>query len=280
MLTRDIENDLLQHLQQNLPEHSFKEVLEYAVFPAGKLFRPHLVHSLANDLGEIQNDHRVLASFVEIHHAYTLVHDDLPCMDNDDIRRGKPSTHKKFGQWQAVLAGDALMSASYGLLAKIRTSKLNLLRKFNCWATGAKGLILGQVMDMGLESQQSLKRLLTMHQLKTSRLIQICLVGAYYISKGHTLQSYKDMMKLGLAMGISFQLLDDLKEVALDEVNQHEKEVSPYFLYGEQKMLELIYQQNEIINEICSRYKLENVRRMYSDYWDKSKTVISKKISI
>lgn len=280
MLIHDIENDLKQHLQQFLPGHNFTRVLEYAVLPAGKLFRPLLVHSVAQDLGQTQSDHKILASFVEIHHAYTLVHDDLPCMDNDDFRRGKPSTHKKFGQWQAVLAGDALLGASYGLLAQLSPEKINWLLKFTSWATGAKGLILGQVMDMGLESQKSLKHLLTMHELKTSRLIQICLVGAYHISKAHSLKSYKDMMKLGQAMGISFQLLDDLKEVALDEVNEHEKEVSPYFLYGEEKMIEMIRHQNDVIFDICSRNQLTNVSKMYGNYWEKSKEVINKKIKI
>ncbi|HLT22262.1 MAG TPA: polyprenyl synthetase family protein, partial [Bacteriovoracaceae bacterium] len=85
------------------------KILDYAVLPAGKLFRPKLVEAIALDLGlQITQDHLHLATAVEIHHAYTLVHDDLPAMDDDQYRRGKLSTHAAFNEWKAILAGDAL----------------------------------------------------------------------------------------------------------------------------------------------------------------------------
>jgi geranylgeranyl pyrophosphate synthase len=276
----EIDKYLEIHLGQHLPFHEFKAVLEYAVLPPGKLFRPRLVHAMANDLKVHGNDHALLGSFVEIHHAYTLVHDDLPSMDDDDIRRGKAATHKKFNEWKAILAGDALLNLSFGLLHQISPNKLPWLLKFASWTTGPKGLILGQVMDMGHESQQSLQQLLQMHRLKTSRLIQLSLVGSYYLSKGLNLTSYKDIMKLGNAMGLAFQLLDDLKEVALDEVNEHEKEVNPYFHYGEDEVLKLIRKQNQTIKHICGKYSFESVYGMYEAYWEKSCQIISKKIQI
>lgn len=272
--------DLKQSLGKHLPGHSYNEVLEYVLFPPGKLFRPKLVHAMATDLGDITKDHRLLASLVEIHHAYTLVHDDLPSMDNDDFRRGRAATHKKFNEWKAILAGDALLNVSFGILSEISLSKLAWLLKFTSWTTGAKGLILGQVMDMGNESQSSLKSLLRMHELKTSRLIQLCIVGSFHLSRELTLRDYKSMMSLGSAMGITFQLLDDLKEVALDEVNEHEKEVNPYFHYGEDVVIKLINQYNDQIKLICECYQLKQLQSMFVDYMDKSKVVINKKINL
>lgn len=273
-------SDLTSAVSLHCPPHQFANVLEYALFPPGKLFRPSLVHAIAKDLGVTNNDHRLLASFVEIHHAYTLVHDDLPAMDNDDFRRGRPSTHKKFNEWNAILAGDALLNASFGLLSKISPAKLPWLLKFTSWATGSKGLILGQVMDMGLESQNSFSDLLKMHELKTSRLIQLCIVGSYFLSKDLSITNYKHMMQLGNSMGITFQLIDDLKEVALDEVNEHELSVNPYFHYGEKAVVDCIKKNIKLISKICEQYNLINTQQMFDDYLKKSKEIINQKIKM
>lgn len=280
MQHQEMISDLESAMQCHYPVHNYREVLEYILFPPGKLFRPSLVHAVAKDLGGSTKDHRLLASFVEIHHAYTLVHDDLPSMDNDDYRRGRPATHKKFNEWKAVLAGDSLLNVSFGILSQISPSKLPWLLKFTSWATGPKGLILGQVMDMGHESQNSLESLLKMHMLKTSRLIQTCIVGAYHLSKNLSTTEYKHMMQLGNSMGINFQLLDDLKEVALDEVNEHELDVNPYFHYGEKTVIELIHKHNQIIKNICELYKLTNIQSMFDQYLEKSRNIINKKIEL
>ena len=120
----EISQNLKLHLKQCIPNQLMKEVYEYCVLPPGKLFRPKLVYAIAKDLSEktnlqITQNHKYLASFVEVHHAYTLVHDDLPCMDDDDFRRGKPSAHKAYGEWKALLAGDGLLNVSYELLSKL-----------------------------------------------------------------------------------------------------------------------------------------------------------------
>src|SRR5690606_35073769 len=115
------------------------KILDYAVLPAGKLFRPKLVEAIALDLGpQITQDHLHLATAVEIHHAYTLVHDDLPAMDDDQYRRGKLSTHAAFNEWKAILAGDALLIHSFNELNKIKNENHRFLLRFFSWATGAK----------------------------------------------------------------------------------------------------------------------------------------------
>ena len=119
MSPEEIENTLSYHLDLLLPHHKSREVYEYATLPGGKLFRPCLVWSILYDLDptlykksvqDKNSSHAKLASAVEFHHSYTLLHDDLPCMDDDTIRRGKACTHLVFGQWQALLAGDGLLN--------------------------------------------------------------------------------------------------------------------------------------------------------------------------
>ena len=102
-----IENALKFHLEKELPHHQIKEVYNYALFPGGKFFRPQLIHSIMKDLNydlyltevnQVKSNLHLLASAIEMHHTYTLLHDDLPCMDDDKIRRGKPCTHLLHGE--------------------------------------------------------------------------------------------------------------------------------------------------------------------------------------
>ena len=137
---------LKTHLQHGLPRHPIGEVYRYAVLPPGKLFRGLLVMGMARDHNvdekELENpwsSHSLLASFVEIHHAYTLVHDDLPCMDDDDMRRGRSSLHKRFGQWRAILVGDGLMGLGYHLISLMESPRQRELLRFVSWATGPQG---------------------------------------------------------------------------------------------------------------------------------------------
>jgi geranylgeranyl pyrophosphate synthase len=267
----NIEDTIKLHLGPYLPDHDFKEVLLYSLFPAGKLFRPKLVHALAQDLGEITEDHKYLSSSIEIHHAYTLIHDDLPCMDDDDYRRGRESTHKKFNEWKAVLAGDALLSISMGMLSNINSKKLPELLKLYCEYTGPKGLILGQVMDLGLENE-TIDNIIRIHTLKTSRLIQLALEGSYLLSNSQIDQS--DISKLGLNIGILFQLLDDLSEID-SNISKHEIDINP-FISLESSELFLIL--NNCISDLYStikKYELENISKIMNVYLELMKNKIN-----
>lgn len=237
-IEQELTNNLLEDLLWSLPKHKISGVYHYAVFPPGKLFRPKLVHAVALDLtNSFSKNHRYLASSIETHHAYTLVHDDLPCMDNDLMRRGRPTVHAQFGEWQAVLTGDALMSSSYALLSKIHHERLRELLSLFSWATGAKGLIHGQVMDLSLEMNSSTKNLIETHNLKTARLIQTALVGSSVLSNAPLKVSY-DFFRFGRALGISFQLIDDLCELGEENLTDHEIAINPWIKDGEsiQKM--------------------------------------------
>jgi len=221
------------YLNQCLPRHSFADVYKYGVLPAGKLFRPKLALASFNDSSRDQaaynEDLWKLCTALEIHHAYTLIHDDLPAMDDDDMRRGQLSTHKKFGQWQAILAGDGLSIASFRLLSRITHPSAQLLSQISAHALGPKGLIQGQALDLSHEMNLSFENLLKTHELKTARLIQLSLVGGALLAtpKVET-KSLKQLWRLGYAVGVSFQLLDDLLELCDETLSQHEKDINPW----------------------------------------------------
>ena len=199
------------------------------------MFRPLLAASAFEDsqtnvLRELENpasDLSLLCSGLEIHHAYTLVHDDLPCMDNDNLRRGRASLHKAHGQWQAILAGDGLLNASYALWANLKSPNADLIRKISAWALGPKGLIDGQYRDLSYKSSgpPSFSHLLTTYQLKTARLIQVALISGYLCKKNERRKAL--WWRTGLKLGLAFQLLDDLTECT-QAFSPHEKMVNPW----------------------------------------------------
>ena len=260
-----ISEDIKATLNKVLPTHKFKEVIEYSVFPTGKLFRPLLVYSIAHDLGEIRSGHKLLAQSIELHHTYTLIHDDLPGMDNDDMRRGRASSHIKFSEWEAILAGDALLSTSFEIISGLNPLIISPILKLYGEYTGGKGLILGQVMDLGNENK-TLPSLLKLHELKTGRLIQLCLEGASLVSERSELQP--KLSGLGKSLGINFQLLDDLCEFT-DDVSSHELEINPFLHYDKAEILEIIKLNTKTINTTCNELELHTLKQYIQVYYDK-----------
>ena len=224
----DIIIDLKKNLSVHLPHHEASQIYRYALLPPGKLFRPLLVRSVAwDERGYRQKSHSFLELFVEIHHVYTLVHDDLPCMDDDSMRRGRESIHRKFNEWKALLVGDGLNTLSYRILSLIESHRLPLLLRYVTWALGPKGLILGQYEDLS-SGPNSFKKLMVTYNLKTSRLIQTALVGSSLLCENTPLKKIKDLHRLGEHLGIGFQLLDDLCELTLEEASNHESQINPF----------------------------------------------------
>ncbi len=246
------------------------EVMEYAVFPAGKLFRPRLVEALALDLNkELTSNHLHLASAIELHHAYTLVHDDLPAMDNDLIRRGKASTHAHFGEWKAILAGDALLIASFNELLNIDHKNHREIHKLMTWTTGAKGLIEGQFRDLLADGNLNFQEVVRIHELKTGRLIQLATLGTYLLTKNQTFQDKMDFLRLGREIGVSFQLLDDLSELSSRDVSPHEKAINPFISNIEHALRELRHSHLKL-TAILFKHRLDHAERMLQDYFKKT----------
>jgi geranylgeranyl pyrophosphate synthase len=279
----EIENTLRFHLDQLTPHHAIREVYDYAVLPAGKLFRPSLVWSTLRDIDpelyakSVQNknsNHAMLASAVEFHHAYSLIHDDLPCMDNDTERRGKPCTHLVFGQWRALLAGDGLINLSYQLISKIKHPRTLSLLHFFSWALGPKGLIHGQVMDLSEEMTKSIDNTLRTHELKTARLIQVAILGSAGLTSVKDFKREKNLWKFSRLLGINFQLIDDLSELAEEELSEHETSVNPWLRHTSHTY-EATLKSLLNFNQLSLELKMTNTNMIIIEYYEKMLSIIT-----
>lgn len=187
--------------------------MHYAVMNGGKRLRPTLVYALGDDLNSPPSQLHPVAVALELMHCYTLVHDDLPAMDDDDLRRGKPACHKAFTEATAILAGNALQSLSFAVIANnttISATTTALLIQKLADISGITGICGGQALDIDAENTPiSLNELTTIYQLKTGALIDGALVmsaQASGITDPKTLQS---LSRAAMQIGLAFQIKDD-----------------------------------------------------------------------
>jgi|GEM_PF-963998 len=327
----DFEHDFIEILKFShqffCPNHPLSQTLNYAVFPPGKIFRPKLVMAAFLDatpkslnpgpiaLNQSWSSHLkilgqeptminkelidktanalCLAIAAEWHHAYSLAHDDLPAMDNDDLRRGKASTHKQFGEWQAILAGDALLNMSYEMLGQVKSKNSSLLTQIlslmgHC--LGPKGLVLGQFMDLSAEARQNPASVAVIHELKTARLFQFCLVSGHLAFDGEKIGKglYKDLWRGGKSLGLIFQLLDDLLELLEhgDVINRgshqgkklmanHELAINPWPNNFNQTS-DLLLKNCSDLKRIRQTHKLDNLAQVWEPYIQKLKMQLDK----
>ena len=197
------------------------EAMGYALLGGGKRIRAALVLEFARACGV--TDHRALpfACAVEMVHAYSLIHDDLPCMDNDDMRRGKPSCHKAYGEDIALLAGDGLLSLAFDTLLSadaraIGDHNILLAARELAQASGAEGMVGGQVIDLESEEKEIDRETLeAMHRGKTGAMIVVsALLGCYAAGDG---ASHRDAGRAYASrIGMAFQIIDDILDVEGD----------------------------------------------------------------
>lgn len=259
---KKISEKLEDILTQTVSDSELREQLKYSLLPPGKLFRPLLVHHLALDLNSLNGDHLLFSCSLEIHHCYTLIHDDLPAMDDDDQRRGKPSAHKKYSEWEAILSGDSLLGLSYQILGDLKSKELASLIKLYGERTAGNGLILGQRLDMKA-SAKSLEDILRIHELKTSRLMQLALEGSAIIAEKPKL--LEDMSLLGLRLGQSFQLLDDLCELTA-EVQGHELKANPFLNHSPEALIAILSDFHREMFDICDKHQLHSLKSFIESY--------------
>ena len=192
------------------------EVILYSVQAGGKRIRPLLLLELIQAFGlELAEAHYQVAAALEMIHTGSLIHDDLPAMDDDDYRRGRLTSHKKFGEDMAILAGDSLFLDPYGLLARAELPsqvKVDLISELSL-AAGSFGMVAGQVLDMQGEGQAiSLEDLKTIHANKTGKLLAYPFVAAGLIAEVE--QSVQDKLRrIGELLGLAFQVRDDILDV-------------------------------------------------------------------
>jgi farnesyl diphosphate synthase len=210
-------------LEQGVPAQApagLGEAMRYAVLGGGKRLRPLLVLAACESVSGHALAALRAACAAELIHAYSLVHDDMPCMDDDILRRGKPTVHVKFGQAQALLAGDALQALAFELLTPQDDSVPEVMQARLCAllarAAGEAGMAGGQAIDLASVgkplSEAQLKR---MHELKTGALLQASvMMGAACGTP--TAQQHDALLRYGHAMGLAFQVVDDILDVTAD----------------------------------------------------------------
>jgi len=205
-------------LDRFLPPASTKpptvhRAMRYSLFAGGKRLRPILCLAAAEACGGSEANAMPLACAVECIHTYSLIHDDLPCMDDDDFRRGKPTSHKVFGEGVAVLTGDALLTIAFEITAKAkgwrRYSHAALVREV-AGASGSLYLIAGQVADLEGEGKKtSHKQLVYIHERKTSALLT-CSIRLGAMSANAPAAKLRALTKFGYNLGMAFQVIDDI----------------------------------------------------------------------
>ncbi len=218
-----INNYLEKFIKKIKINPDFKKVLAYALLSGGKRIRANLVF-FTNDLAltlinkseknikKNQNDILKIAAAIECIHTYSLVHDDLPAMDDDDLRRGRKTVHVKYDEATAILAGDALLNLGFEILADLTSPRAVQVIQQIAKASGAWGMVAGQHLDLKNENKKiTQKELVELHNLKTGKMIiaSIMAVVAYY-----DLTDYKSyFQKYGESIGLSFQVIDDILDV-------------------------------------------------------------------
>ena len=195
---------------------SLREAVLYSIHAGGKRIRPYLLLEVLDALNvPITLAHAQVAAALEMIHTGSLIHDDLPAMDDDDYRRGRLTNHKKFGEALAILAGDALFLDPYALIAQADLSsqaKVDLIASLSL-ASGSMGMVAGQVLDMEGEGKHlNLEELQTIHANKTGKLIAFPFQAAGIIS-GLDVSLQKDLKYIGELIGLAFQVRDDVLDV-------------------------------------------------------------------
>ena len=192
---------------------------DYSLMAGGKRVRPALVLEVAEMLGGSKAAALPFACAIEMIHTYSLIHDDLPCMDNDDVRRGKPTSHKVFGEANAILAGDGLLTDAFAVAAS-HPDKDKALRAVRLLATaaGSVGMVGGQMMDLAGENERlPLDTLLTLHARKTGALITASVqLGAVAAGEREGTSAWEALTLYAQRIGLAFQVIDDVLDVVAD----------------------------------------------------------------
>lgn len=203
---------------KDVPE-SILDSMKYSLFAGGKRIRPVLALSICEALGGEIEDVLPFGCAVELIHTYSLIHDDLPAMDDDDLRRGKPTNHKVFGEAIAILAGDGLLNMAHEIIldAVLKNNSIEAVKaaEYISRSAGVKGMIGGQVIDIESEGTKiDIDRLREMHRKKTGALIEApCAAGCLIAKREDMLDT---VLEYSRNLGIAFQIVDDILDVVGD----------------------------------------------------------------
>lgn len=206
-------NEHITFVLDDVAKSDVKDAMCYSLEAGGKRLRPYLIYAMSNQSMHDQNMLR-LASALEMVHTYSLVHDDLPAMDNDDYRRGQLTTHKRFDEATAILAGDALLTQAFHIIAKLNINSDDVVAAIRILseASGANGMILGQVLDIqnDLNQANQLNDLYRLYEFKTGCLFSAALRLGNLLNAAREDESLLD--QIGRKLGVVFQIQDDYLE--------------------------------------------------------------------
>lgn len=228
------------------PDLKLYEAMNYSLNAGGKRFRPHLMFSSAKMLGVDSEVMLDVAIAIELIHTYSLIHDDLPCLDDDDLRRGNPTNHIVYGEDYALLAGDNLQSVAFDYIYKAleKGFDIKLLKYFS---SACIKMVEGQSLDINEDYKVDVNALEYVHELKTGALIEFCMIAPLFYLKDYT--NLEKLLQVGKSIGISFQIMDDI----LDECSTSE---------------ELGKSNSDALNNKCtytSMLGLENSKKLLDD---------------
>jgi len=256
---------LLSHLSNN----HLSKVIKYGALNGGKRIRPFLIRIFSKISKVSKKESLRLGAVVESIHSYSLIHDDLPSMDNDDFRRGKPSVHNKFNEAQAILAGDALHDIAFEILSNKKTHPNPFIRSklVNTLSSklGNKGLAGGQSLDLIYEQSKTNKsNIIKMYKMKTSSLFSFCCMSPFIISKKNK-NELVFANKFGETFGLVFQIIDDY----LDEIGNFKK-------LGKTPGKDKKQGKSTILKHIDKKNLIDFTNKIIEDFIDENQNYFSK----
>ena len=219
-MNKELENQLSAYISNLNAPMIIKEAMDYSLQAGGKRIRPSLVFATIRSFGQNEMEGLSVACALEMIHTYSLIHDDLPAMDNDDLRRGKPTNHKVFGEAYSILAGDGLLTYSFQVIAqdpKLSNDKKVKLMELLAISAGPEGMVGGQVADMlGENKSLTIDELEYIHKNKTGKLL-LYAVKAGAIIADATNEQIDILAQYAENIGLAFQIRDDILDIEGNE---------------------------------------------------------------
>lgn len=261
-------NQRLENILSQYPDSKVKEAMYYSLKAGGKRIRPLIVLQVIRAYGHDYRKYIDIACALEMIHTYSLIHDDLPGMDNDDLRRGKPTCHKQFGEATAILAGDGLLNEAVNIILQTNLNDSLKLSLVSCLYTssGINGMILGQEYDIENEEKKLSKETLDkIHHYKTGKLLSCAFQMGALIASPNDLEILK---QIGYKIGLAFQIQDDIldvtsdaktlgKNTGSDEANHKETYVTLLGIENSQKEVDLLFNEaQQLVYSLTLNYGL------------------------
>nr|WP_246944793.1 farnesyl diphosphate synthase [Bacillus pinisoli] len=278
------EETLYASLEKISAPKSLVEAMNYSLQAGGKRLRPLLLFATLNGFHKDPKWGLPIAVSLEMVHTYSLIHDDLPSMDDDDLRRGKPTNHKVFGEAHAILAGDALLTYSFQVLAELNHEEISPEKKMRLIlelsrAAGPEGMVGGQVADLeGERKSLSLRELEYIHERKTGKLLEYSIIAGGIVADASE-EQIQHLRSFAFHLGLAFQIRDDIldiegtveeigKPIGSDEHNQKSTYPSVLTLEGaKEKLTQHIHQAKYALSQIpdMDSFYLEEICNLIAD---------------